>query len=45
MENLDLIIFTSIISVSFIVFIVMTVKEFSKMSNNPFENKKNTDNL
>ncbi len=44
MDNLDLIIFSVIISVAFIIFIVMTIREFSKMSKNPYQSGKNTEN-
>ena len=44
MDNLDLIIFSVIISVAFISFIVMTIREFNKMSKNPYQSRKNTDN-
>jgi len=44
MDNLDLIIFSVIISVAFISFIVLTIREFNKMSKNPYQSGKNTDN-
>jgi len=37
MENLDLIILTSIISACFIVFIALTLKEFNYMGKNEFK--------
>lgn len=37
MENLDVIILTSIIATAFIVFIVATYREFTNMAKNPYE--------
>lgn len=45
MEQLDIIILTSILSVAFIVFIIATLREFRLMdNNNPFERKKDSEN-
>lgn len=45
MEQLDIIILTSILSVAFIVFIIATLREFRLMdTNNPFERKKDSEN-
>ena len=41
MENLDIIILTSIIATAFIVFIVATYREFGNMAKNPYEYNKN----
>ncbi len=35
MNNLDIIIFSVIVSVAFISFIISTIMEYNKMSNNP----------
>jgi hypothetical protein len=43
MEQLDLIVLTSIIVIAFIAFILATYKEFRYMENNPFERKKEND--
>jgi len=37
MENLDFLLYTIIVSISFIVFIVATVREFNYMSKNEFK--------
>jgi hypothetical protein len=42
MEQLDLIILTSIIAVAFIVFIAATLREFSSMDKNPFDGQSNS---
>lgn len=42
MEQLDVIVLTSIIAVAFIVFIVATLKEFRNMENNPFDGQSNS---
>ncbi len=43
MEQLDIIILTSILSVAFIAFIIATIREFRIMdNNNPFERKKDS---
>lgn len=43
MEQLDIIILTSILSVAFIAFIIATLREFRSMeNNNPFERKKDS---
>jgi hypothetical protein len=45
MEQLDIIILTSILSVAFIAFIIATLREFRLMNNNnPFERKKDSEN-
>lgn len=41
MENLDLIIFSVILVLLFILFAIGTIAEFSRMSNEPFDPKKN----
>lgn len=41
MENLDLIIFSIILVVLFIIFGIGTLAEFSRMSNEPFEKDRN----
>jgi hypothetical protein len=40
MDDLSIIIFSIVVSVSFISFIGLTVKEFNEMSNTPFQNEK-----
>ena len=40
MENLDLIIFTVILVVLFILFAIGTVSEFSRMANEPYDKEK-----
>lgn len=40
MENLHIIILTSVISILFIVFIVATYREVENMNNNPFDGGK-----
>ncbi len=43
MEQLDILILTSILSVAFIAFIIATIREFRIMNNNnPFERKKDS---
>jgi hypothetical protein len=42
MEQLDVIILTSLISVAFLVFIVATLKEFRNMDKNPFDGQTNS---
>lgn len=43
MEQLDILILTSILSVAFIAFIIGTIREFRIMdNNNPFERKKDS---
>ena len=37
MDNLDIIVFTVIVAVSFITFIIVTMSEFNKMSKNPYQ--------
>ncbi len=45
MEQLDILILTSILSVAFIAFIIATIREFRIMdNNNPFERKKDSEN-
>lgn len=39
MENLDLIAYTSVVAVSFAIFIILTFKEFSYMNKNKFKSK------
>jgi hypothetical protein len=39
MENLDFIILTSIVAISFLIFIIVTVKEFNKMNNTEFKER------
>lgn len=41
MNNLDIIILTSIMATSFVVFIVATYREFTHMAKNPYESQKN----
>ena len=41
MEQLDVIILTSLISIAFLVFIVATLKEFRNMDKNPFDGQTN----
>lgn len=40
MENIDLIILTTIVAITFLIFIVTTIKEFIKMDNKPYIYKK-----
>lgn len=42
MEQLDVIILTSLIAVAFLVFIVATLKEFRNMDKNPFDGQTNS---
>ncbi len=40
MENLDIVILTSLVVISFIVFIITSLKEFNKMDDEDYEYKK-----
>jgi hypothetical protein len=42
MEQLDVIILTSLIAIAFIVFIIATLREFSSMEKNPFDGDSNS---
>lgn len=42
MNNLEIIIFSVVVSISFIVFIVTTIMEFNKMSNSPYQTENKT---
>lgn len=42
MENIDIIILTVIVAIAFLVFIVASIKEFTKMGKTPYEYKKET---
>jgi hypothetical protein len=39
-DNLDIVIYSVIIFISFMSFIVMTVKEFNEMSKSPYQSEK-----
>ncbi len=41
MENIDLIILTIVVSLSFLIFIIITAKEFNKMNQNEFNEERN----
>jgi hypothetical protein len=40
MENFDLIILTIIVAITFLLFIISTIKEFNKMTSKPYTYKK-----
>ena len=42
MNNLEIIIFSVVVSISFIVFIVTTIMEFNKMSNSQYQTENKT---
>lgn len=39
-DNLDIVIYSVVIFISFMSFIVMTVKEFNEMSKSPYQSEK-----
>lgn len=42
MENIDIIILTAIVAIAFVIFIVTSIKEFTKMAKTPYKYKKET---